>query len=53
MYNILLYVGVFLIFGGFYLFLYSEMRLAQLDREQWKNDQLTKSFNKAKQKELK
>ena len=53
MYNILLYSGLFLIVGGFCLFLYSEMRLAQLDREQWKNEQLTKSFNKAKQKELK
>jgi len=53
MYNILLYSGLFLIVGGFCLFLYSEMRLAQLDREQWKNDQLTKSFNKAKEQEVK
>ena len=47
-YNLLMYIGLGLIVGGFCLFLYSEMRLAQLDREQWKNDQLTKSFNKAK-----
>ena len=47
-YNIVLYIGLFLIVGVFCLFLYSQMRLAQLDREQWKNDQLTKSFNKAK-----
>jgi len=52
-YNIVLYIGLFLIVGGFCLFLYSEMRLAQLDREQWKNDQLTKSFNKAKEQEVK
>jgi len=47
-YNLVMYIGLGLIVGGFCLFLYSEMRLAQLDREQWKNDQLTKSFNKAK-----
>jgi len=29
------------------------MRLRQLDIEQWKNDQLTKSFNKAKEMEKK
>ena len=47
-YNLIVYIGIALIVGGFCLFLYSEMRLAQLDREQWKNDELTKSFNKAK-----
>ena len=50
--NILLYVGLFLIVGGFCLFLYSQMRLRQLDLELFKNEQLTKSFNKAKQREL-
>ena len=48
MYNIILYVGLFLIVGGFSLFLYSEMRLRQLDIEAFKNEQLTKSFNNAK-----
>ena len=52
MMNILLYVGLFLIVGGFCLFLYSQMRLRQLDLELFKNEQLTKSFNKAKQREL-
>ena len=47
-YNLILYIGLGLIVGGFCLFLYSEMRLRQLDREQFKNNQLTKSFNKAK-----
>jgi len=47
-YNLVMWIGLGLIVGGFCLFLFSEMRLAQLDREQWKNDQLTKSFNKAK-----
>jgi len=47
-YNIVLYIGLFLIIGGFCLFLYSQHRLRQLDIEEWKNQQLTKSFNKAK-----
>ena len=47
-YNIVLYIGLFLIVGGFCLFLYSQMRLRQLDIEQWK---LNQSFNKAKKDE--
>ena len=46
-YNLVLYIGVGLIVGGFCLFLYSQHRLRQLDIEQFKNNQLTKSFNKA------
>jgi len=38
-----------LIVGGFCLFLYSQHRLRQLDIEQFKNNQLLKSFNKAKE----
>ena len=52
-YNLILWVGIGLIVGGFCLFLFSEMRLAQLDREQWKNDQLLESFRKAKEMEKK
>ena len=47
-YNIVLYIGLFLIVGGFCLFLYSQHRLRQWDIEQFKNQQLTKSFNKEK-----
>ena len=47
-YNIVLYIGLFFIIGGFCLFLYYQHRLRQLDIEEWKNQQLTKSFNKAK-----
>ena len=43
-----MYIGLGLIVGGFLLFLYSQMRLRQLDIEEFKNQQLTKSFNKAK-----
>ena len=52
-YNLIVYIGIALILGGFCLFLYSEMRLAQLDREQFKNNQLLESFNKAKEMENK
>jgi len=47
-YNLVMYIGLGLIIGGFFLFLYSQHRLRQLDIEEWKNQQLTKSFNKAK-----
>ena len=50
-YNLVLYIGLFLIVGGFCLFLYSQMRLRQLDREQWLSDQLTQSINQAKEME--
>ena len=32
MYNLILYIGLTLIVGGFLLFLYSEMKLRELDR---------------------
>ena len=47
-YNLVMYIGLGLIVGGFFLFLYSQHRLRQLDIEEWKNQQLTESFNKAK-----
>jgi hypothetical protein len=47
-YNLVMYIGLGLIVGGFCLFLYSQMRLRQLDIEEFKNQQLTKSFNKEK-----
>ena len=46
--TIALYLGLFFIVGGFLLFIYSEMRLAELDREQWKNEQEIKSLMKGK-----
>ena len=50
-YNLILYIGIALIVGGFCLFLYSQHRLRQLDIELWKNEQLLKSFTKAKEME--
>ena len=37
MYNLILYIGIGLIVGGFLLFLYSEMRLRQLEIEESEN----------------
>ena len=48
-YNLIVWVGIALIVGGFCLFLYSQMRLRQLDIEQFKNNQLLESFTKAKE----
>ena len=46
--NIVLYIGMFLIVGGFGLFLYSEMKLRELDRKMFLNEQLHKAFMEAK-----
>jgi len=50
-YNLIVYIGIGLIVGGFCLFLYSQMRLAQLDREEFKNNQLLESFLKQKERD--
>ena len=47
-YNILLYSGLFLIIGGFILFLVSEHFERQADIKLFRQQQLTKSFEKAK-----
>ena len=48
MFEILLYSGMALIIGGFCLFLYSEMKLRELDRKMFLNEQLHKAFMEAK-----
>jgi len=50
-YNLVMYIGLGLIMGGFFLFLYAQHRLRQLDIEEFKNNQLLKSFSRAKEKE--
>ena len=50
-YNIVLYIGLALIVGGFCLFLYSQMRLAQLDREEFQNNRLLESVLKQKERD--
>ena len=50
-YNLVLYIGLALIVGGFCLFLYSQHRLRQLDIEEFKNNQLLESFLKQKKRD--
>ena len=48
MFEILLYSGMALIIGGFCLFLYSEMKIREIDRKLFLNEQLHKAFMEAK-----
>ena len=41
-YNLILYIGLFLIVGGFSLFLYSEMKLREIDIQLFKLEQRIK-----------
>ena len=52
-YNLIMYIGLGLIIGGFCLFLYSQHRLRQLDIEEFKNKQLAESFLNGKVEEYK
>jgi len=52
-YNLILYIGLFLMAFGFILFIISEMEDRRIDRELFKQQQLTKSFMKAKADEIK
>ena len=47
-YNLILYIGLFFIVGGFSLWLYSEMDKRRIDRELFHQQQLTKSFERNK-----
>ena len=47
-YNLILYIGLFLIISGFILFIISEKKLRQLDIKEFKQQQLNESFNKNK-----
>ena len=50
-YNLLLYVGLFFIVGGFVLFLYSEMKIREIDRQLAMNKRLDMAFRIAKERE--
>ena len=50
-YNIVLYIGIALIIGGFILFLIAQHFERQADIRLFKLQQLAKSFDKAKEKE--
>ena len=47
-YNILLYVGMFLIAFGFALFIYSEHKKRKAEIEEFRQEQLHQSFIKEK-----
>ena len=47
-YNLILYIGLFLLIFGFILFVVSEIRIRQIDKELFRQEQLHKSFMKAK-----
>jgi len=49
MYNLILYVGVGLIIGGFLLFLYSEMRLRKLEIEESENQKFIDAILRTQQ----
>ena len=49
MYNLILYIGVGLIVGGFLLFLYSEMRLRQLEIEECENQKFIDALIRTQQ----
>jgi hypothetical protein len=49
MYNLILYIGVGLIVGGFLLFLYSEMRLRQLEIEESENQRFIDALIRTQQ----
>ena len=52
-YNLILYIGLGLIIGGFCLFLYSEHRIRQIDMELARQEKLHKSFINGKVEEYK
>ena len=46
-YNLILYIGIALIISGFILFIISQIKLRQLEIEEFKQQQLHKSFFKS------
>ena len=49
MYNLILYIGVGLIIGGFLLFLYSEMSLRKLEIEEVENQKFIDAILRTQQ----
>ena len=50
-YNLILYIGLFLIVGGFCLFIYAEIKKREKDRQLAISDSLAIAFRIAKQTE--
>ena len=49
MYNLILYIGIGLIVGGFLLFLYSEIRLRQLEIKECENQKFIDALIRTQQ----
>jgi len=49
--NVILYVGIALMLTGFILFMWCEVRGAEIDRQLFKSNQLMKSFLRNKELE--
>jgi len=47
--NIIMGIGIVIMIIGFLLFIWCEMVSAEEDRKRFRQEQLTKSFNKGKQ----
>jgi len=47
--NIVMGIGIVIMIIGFLLFVWCEMKIAEADRKLFRQEQLTKSFNKGKQ----
>ena len=52
-YNIIMLIGVAIMFGGLILFLYSEMKIREIDRQLAMNKRLDMAFKIAKERESK
>jgi len=52
-YNLIMYIGLSLIIGGFCLFLYSEHRIRECDKELARQKKLSESFLNGKVEEYK
>ena len=50
-YNLVLYIGIAFYVLIFFLFIRNEMNKSKLDRAKWLSDELSKSFDKQKEKE--
>ena len=48
-YNIILLIGLTLIIGGFLLFLYSEMKIREIDRQQAENQRFIDAILRTQQ----
>ena len=48
-YNIILLIGLTLIIGGFLLFMYSEMKIRELDRKQAENQKFANAVLRTQQ----